>query len=307
MTRKTFLIFVLAIVFGLSVAVGINLVLKQDGSGERPDTVTVVVATVDISRATVISAAQVATRELPSDHVPPGVISTVEDAVGRAALTNLGKGDWILARDLAGKNSGAGLAALIPQGMRALTIQTPNVAVGVAGLLIPGNRVDVLLTLTDPSGETGTSGTSAFTILQNVEILAVDQRLEPPPGIKIDSKDLRSVTLLVTPDQAAILDLGRNRGMLHLSLRNPVDQLSANTQPATLAHLRPQKGKPPELQVVAESLKLAPVKPKTHRMTIINGGRVTQEEFSLPEETSRELVGNKQEALTRKDRAALSP
>ena len=79
-----------------------------------------------------------------------------------------------------------------------------------------------------------TGGGSTTTLLQNVEILAVDQRMEAPADNKVKAEDLRSVTLLVTPDQAAKLDLGQNKGTLHLSLRNPEDDLAAKVRPATV-------------------------------------------------------------------------
>jgi Flp pilus assembly protein CpaB len=71
-----------------------------------------------------------------------------------------------------------------------------------------------------------------------MEILAVDQRVEAPTASKVDVKELRSVTLLVTPEQAAKLDMGQNAGTLHLSLRNPEDKVETTTRPATLAELK---------------------------------------------------------------------
>jgi pilus assembly protein CpaB len=106
--------------------------------------------------------------------------------------------------------------ALIPQGMRAFTIRVPNpnVATGVAGSLLPGNKVDVLLTASggDLNDVIGTT-----TLLQNVEILAVDQKIEAPAENKVDLKEMLSVTLLVTPQQAKQLNLAQNKGLLHLA------------------------------------------------------------------------------------------
>ena len=88
---------------------------------------------------------------------------------------------------------------------------------GVAGFILPGNRVDVLLSLGEISGTNETGGGSTITLLENIEILAVDQKMDAPSDNKVDTKDLRSVTLLVTPQQANRLDLGQNKGMLHLA------------------------------------------------------------------------------------------
>src|SRR5262249_20490015 len=143
-----------------------------------------------------------------------------------------------------------GVAASIPKGMRACTIQTPNVATGVAGLLQPGYKVDVILTVSGQAANDGTGGASTLTLLQNVEILAVDQRVEAPADPKIGSKELRSVTLLVTPEQAAKLDLGQTKGTLHLSLRNPEDDANVSASRTTLTEIglfpeRPATPTPP--------------------------------------------------------------
>jgi pilus assembly protein CpaB len=125
---------------------------------------------------------------------------------------------------------------MIPSGMRAFTILSPHVASGVAGFILPGNRVDVLLTVAMGGGNDLSGGGTTMTLVQNLEILAVDQRLDAPSENKVDP-NLHSVTLLVTPDQASRLDLGQNKGMLHLSLRNPEDVVETDSRPATLADL----------------------------------------------------------------------
>jgi pilus assembly protein CpaB len=97
--------------------------------------------------------------------------------------------------------------------------------------------VDVLLT-TNEVRKDGSDGTITITLLQNIEVLAVDQRLDPAEANSADPDKLKSVTLLVTPDQAAKVDLGMNKGILHLSLRNPKDSADAETRPATMTDLR---------------------------------------------------------------------
>src|SRR5262249_53268290 len=112
--------------------------------------------------------------------------------------------------------------------------------------VLPGNKVDVLLTVSNHGASDTTGGGTTVTLLQNVEILAVDQRVEAPAGNKVDSKDLRSVTLLVTPDQAAKLDLGQNKGMLHLSLGHPEDADHVAARKATLKEIGLEEEKPKE-------------------------------------------------------------
>jgi len=211
-------------------------------------TVPVVVAAADIPRGKLLSAQDLALRDWPQELSPPGALSTVDAAVERVAVGQMVQGEPILEAKLAPKNAGRGLAALIPDGMRAYTIQTSRVASNVAGFILPGNKVDVLLNLKGTTrGEDRTGGGSTTTLLQAVEVLAVDQRLEAPEENKVDPKQQSSVTLLVTPDQAAKLDLGQNMGILTLSLRNPDDKAAAETEPATITQIRYLLGMPTEI------------------------------------------------------------
>jgi pilus assembly protein CpaB len=245
MRPQTVLIVVMALVFGGSAAVGVYTVVRRSkGAGPAPEMVPVVVAAVDITRGGTIVPELIKIRAFPKDLAPAGAITKLEDAVERVATVPMVHGEPVLESRLAPKGSGRGMAALVPKGKRAFTIQTPNVAAGVAGFILPGNKVDVLLTMTDQGADDQTGGGSTTTLLQGLEILAVDQRIEAPADNKIDTNELRSVTLLVTPDQAAQLDLGQNRGTLHLSLRNFQDNEPAKTRPATLTDLRFRQEKP---------------------------------------------------------------
>jgi pilus assembly protein CpaB len=201
--------------------------------------VPVVVAVVDLPRGASITPEAVKIKEFPRDLVPAGTLSKLEDAVNRVIFVPLTKDEPVLESKLAPKGAGRGLSALIPSGMRAYSVKVPDVAQGVAGFILPCNRVDVLLSLGESSGTNETGGGSTITLLQNVEILAVDQKMDAPSENKVDTKDLRSVTLLVTPQQANRLDLGQNKGMLHLALRNREDNEADQTKPETLNDLRP--------------------------------------------------------------------
>ena len=263
MSPRTIIIGVLALTFGGSAAVGVNLLYQKEGDRPPADSVTVVVARRDIPRGAMITAEQVKTQNFPKDNVPPGAITDVKDAVERVAYSFVVKDEPLLDRKLSAKHSKGGLAPLVPKGMRAFTIQTPHVANQVAGFLLPGNNVDVLLTMSAGGPNDRTGGGVTTTLLQNVEVLAVDQRLDVPAENKVDTRNLQSVTLLVTPDQAAKLDLGQNKGTLHLSLRNPEDGAAAKTQPATLSGLQFYQEKPwgEQIAMIVEAvakLKAAP-------------------------------------------------
>jgi pilus assembly protein CpaB len=223
---------VLALVFGGSAAVGVRQYIGQN-SPTQVEMVPVVVAAITVPRGMLLSSELVRTRDYPKDLVPEGAIFKTENVVDRAAYSTLVKDEPLLESKLSPKGQ-RGLASLIPNGMRAFTITTPNIASGVAGFILPGNKVDVLLTVSNTPSSDASGGGTTTTLLQHVEILAVDQRMEAPADNKVKAEDLRSVTLLVTPDQAAKLDLGQNKGTLHLSLRNPEDHLNARVRPATV-------------------------------------------------------------------------
>lgn len=242
MSLRTALVGVFALVFALAAAVGIYLISRGRTAKPTTEMVAVIVAKVDISRGQSLSADLLVERPWPKDALPDGAITEMQAAVERAVLIPVAKGELMLEVKLASKGAGRGMAALVPPGMRAVAIQTPNISTGVAGFILPGNKVDVLLTVSSPGMDDLSGGGTTFTLLQNVEILAVDQRIEAPQENKMDPKELRSVTLMVTPADAAKLDLGQNRGTLQLALRNPADDAIQLVEPATLIGL---SGKPP--------------------------------------------------------------
>jgi len=245
---RTLWIGALAVIFGVSAAIGVYLMTGVTPEASRAETVSVVVATMDLARGQSLAKEHLSTREWPRDLVLEGAITNPEDIVDRTLAIPLLKGDFVMEGKLAPKGVGRGLAAIIPAGMRAVTIQTPNVATGVAGFILPGNRVDVLLTMSGQGTADDTGGGSTITLLQNLEILAVDQRTDVPEENLVDSKELRSVTLLVTPMEAARLDLGQNKGTLRLTLRNPTDELTNFVTPVTLAGLHRDPSEPEKVQ-----------------------------------------------------------
>lgn len=190
-----------------------------------------------------VSAADVAVCQWPKGLAPANALRKIEDAVERAVAGQVIKGELILDPKLAVKGAGRGLEALVPPGMRAFTVMASKAGSNVAGFVLPGNKVDVLLNMKGGRGDESGGG-STTTLLQAIEVLAVDQRLEAPAENKVDPKGLTSVTLVVTPDQANLLDLGQNMGILTLSLRNPTDKSDAYPEPATVATIR-FHGEPP--------------------------------------------------------------
>ncbi|HMF79096.1 MAG TPA: Flp pilus assembly protein CpaB [Bryobacteraceae bacterium] len=151
--------------------------------------------------------------------IPADAAKTITDIAGRGVIANIYQSEPILNGRLAPRGAGAGLAATIPTGMRAVAIRV-NEVVGLAGFVLPGMRVDVLMTGNVPIAESRT-GTLCRTILQNIEVLSAGQKLEKTPDGKPESAQV--VNLLVTPEQAEMLNLASSEAKIQLVLRNPLD------------------------------------------------------------------------------------
>ena len=248
MSRRTIVTIVLALVFAGAATLLVNQMFAQRQETPKPETAPVVVASVDLAGGQMITANQVKSREWPKDLIPPGAITQVDEAIGRSPFSSIVKDEPLLDKKLAAKGAGRGLKVIVDDGMRAFTIHTPTAASGVAGFILPGDNVDVLFTMGSTGAGDASGGGSTTTLLQCVKVLAVDQRLEATADNKVDPRDMRSVTLLVNPDQANKLALAGDKGTLHLSLRNSEDVAAAATEPATLDKIRFHRENPLDSQ-----------------------------------------------------------
>lgn len=165
--------------------------------------------------------------------VPANAVLKREDIVGRGVVSNIYQDEPILETRLAPKGAGAGLAATIPPGMRAVAVRV-NEVVGVGGFVVPGMRVDVIVSGNAP-GAPSEMGTIARTALQNIEVLSAGQNIQKDAEGKPVSVPV--VNLLVTPEQAEILTLAGNEARIQLVLRNPLDTEIAKTKGTAVANL----------------------------------------------------------------------
>ena len=181
----------------------------------------------------------------------PGAFNAPQPVIGRIVLYPLAAGEPILERQLANPGSSAGLSTKIPDGMRAISLRSDEV-VGVAGFLLPGTHVDVLVTVHPPGGADPVTNT----VLQDVEILTTGQKIEPDPEGKPTTATV--VTLLVKPEDAQKVDLASTQGIVHFVLRNGVDNAEFKGPPALFSQLA---GTPPPPPPSAVRKALAAVKP----------------------------------------------
>lgn len=190
-----------------------NRLAAAGGNGELSK---VVAAAVEIPFGTKIDASLIKMVELPPESVPTGAFRDPEKATGRVAAFTLFPGEVLLEGRVVEHIGGSALAAVVPEGKRAITVRVDDV-VGVAGFLLPGNRVDVIATR---RGTGGGRGVESRTLINNLKVLAVDQTTSPD---KNEPVVVRAVTLEAEPAQAEEIVGAQEEGKVQLTLRNPLD------------------------------------------------------------------------------------
>lgn len=194
--------------YGLS---GMAARASASGAGLRE----VVVTTTDLTFGQKLERTMLAIARYPKDAVPAGAFSDIDSVVGQSTKVFLGAREPVTAIKLS--SQGGGLSMLVRPSMRAASIEVDQVS-GVSGFVLPGDRVDVLVTV-EPRSITDNAVTK--TLLQNIEVLAAGQKTQQKDGSPIS---VQSVTLLVDPDGAEKVALAQHEGEIHLVLRNPEDQ-----------------------------------------------------------------------------------
>ena len=182
-----------------------------------------VAAVVDIPKNTVVTGDMVKEVKVPQEYVHPEAVTKVSEAVGRISTGRIYAGEYVISRSLVEQGqTNQGLAYAIPKGKRAVSIAINEVS-GVTGLVMPGDKVDIVVTL-DLSGVTQTGY-----ILQGIPVLAVGRKLDAQAETWAKREGMESTfTLAVTPKEAQPLVLASERGSIRLLLRPPVDDSKAN-------------------------------------------------------------------------------
>jgi pilus assembly protein CpaB len=201
--------------------------------------------------------------EWPLSSPITGGFTRIEDVAGRIVLYPLPKGEPILERQLAVAGSDAGLTADIPPGMRAISVRSDEV-MGVAGFLLPGAHVDVLMT----SHSAIVPEPQTLTVLQDVVVLAVGQQTHPQPDGKPISVNV--VTLLLKPEDAERVVLATSLGVIYFVLRNGADKEQALSPPVGLNQLTGATASPVSGAV---SPNLARPRPRRYEVETILGDK----------------------------------
>jgi pilus assembly protein CpaB len=321
MNWKTWVPLIIAVILGLIAAkVGRDMLVNRKDAGPEGQLVRIVVAKRDISPGHTLEANDLTTAAFPPDSVPRGSFKQEKELSGRVALLQVVQGQPLLDSFLAMTGSGSGAQAIVPPGMRAVTVEV-NEFSGVAGLLVPGCRVDVVSTLPDQQ----TKISIARTIVQNVKVLAVGQRLtinnagaKNESAMSAEAAVARSVTLLVKPREAEAIELASSSGRTRLVLRGSFDEGVRQGDGVTVAELlgtRPQQVvqqvqpvyvERPTTQPTTQPVQTAVVdveptqyeQPQTrkHVVEFIRGTKLTRGEFEVTVDTEgNEITGTTKE------------
>lgn len=224
MDRRFMTVLGMSVVLALVVA-GIFYQMTSSASSRKPagELKDLVIAAEPLPFGVAIKPTHLKTMKVPVEFYPKGGFSDSKELLDRSVVYNILPDEAIVEGRLAPRGSGAGLAPKIPNGMRAVAVRV-NEVVGVAGFVLPGMRVDVLVTGRPPTSN-GSSITN--TVLQNIEVLAANQQVQADGrGQAINAT---VVSLLVTPEQAETITLAGNEGRIQLVLRNAIDRETPKT------------------------------------------------------------------------------
>ena len=279
MDRRFLTVLAMSVVLALVVSAIFYQMSSRGGRGKtkQVETRDLVTAAQPLAVGSTVERAQLKIVKIPADLFPHGAFSKVEDVIDRPIISNVLLDEPVFEGRLAARGSGLGLAPIIPPGMRAVSVRV-NEVVGVSGFVLPGMRVDVLVTGRPPNY----NGTITTTVLQNIVVLSAGHTLQPES--RGQAINVPVVTLLVSPEQAEILTLAGNEGRIQLVLRNGTDQVFAKTEGRDLSELygfrrKPEPASVPVGRPKAKAPPPVPVGPPVvaDEIVVIRGNQTTVE------------------------------
>jgi pilus assembly protein CpaB len=226
-----------AILLGLFAVYIANIYIGgRQKQAELGGTTKVAVAALPMAYGTELTPDKVRFVDYPNASIPPGSFTNANQLMPagqkRFALLPMGINEPILATKISAPGSGASIAALLPDGMRAATVRIDDVS-GVAGFVQPNDSVDVLITRQVQNGQNSAQVTDV--LLQNIRVLAIDQEAKNADGTP---KVGRTATFQVAPLEAQKLALAQQAGSLSLVLRKPGEQNNPVVETVSMNDLR---------------------------------------------------------------------
>lgn len=212
--------------------------------------VPVVVASKTVAVGTRITTDDLRIVAWPARSPVPGAFADPKDVVDRGVIETIGENEPVTERKVASREAGAGLPPVIPAGMRALSVRV-NEVVGVAGFVLPGTRVDVLVSVNNSGERTAAAEPMARTVVSNVIVLTSGTRYDIEAAKTGQPERATVVTLAVLPEDGERIALAASQGQISLALRNPMDVETTQTDGIRLAALmRGQNAPPPVIDPV---------------------------------------------------------
>ena len=223
---RVFIVFVMAVtVGGVFAYATYNYVQTAPTKTVPMPTTKVIVAASDLDIGAELRQDDLRIIEWPSTAVPAGAFSNSNELIGRGLVLPVIQNEPILPTKLASKDAGGGLPPAIPQGMRAVSVRVDEV-IGVAGYVLPGTRVDVVVTLNPADSH---RDVTSKVILTNVQVLAAGTKIDRETD-KNKPMAVSVVTLLVNPEESERLTLAATEGKIQLAIRNPLDRETPTTR-----------------------------------------------------------------------------
>ncbi len=243
MNARTIATFAVAILLGLIAVLLVRGYLVSSRNAAQPQlaqsavgTTPIVVAAKPIERGVSLTPDMLRVVRYPADATPANDFQNVAQLVGpgqtgRLALRSLSANEPILADWISGPGGKLTLSTTLDPGMRAVSLRSSDVA-GVAGFVLPGDRVDILLTRTIGGGDAATTVTQV--LAENVLVLGVDQLANTEADKPVVAK---AVTVEVTPEQAEAVSLAQAVGQVSFALRHVADDAALPKRVMTVADL----------------------------------------------------------------------
>ncbi|WAC06566.1 MAG: Flp pilus assembly protein CpaB [Thermodesulfobacteriota bacterium] len=277
---KAFLPILIAVIIALIGAFAANKWLKKQaivkGKPTIGETAQIAVAKVDLPWGTKLTSEALTSARFIKNSLPTGYFTDLAALNNRVLLSPVSRNEPILESRLAPVSiATGGVSAVIPSGKRAIAVKGDKV-IGLSGLIQPGNRVDVLFSITNP--ETQTEITKI--VLQDILVLAANTQIEK--GKKEgEAAPVDVYTLEVTPEDGEKLALAATQGRLQFALRNPMDLEMVVTRGATIPDTLgmlyiPGNKKSPEPMATR-----GPSAVHESEVTIINGSKATVVKHAL--------------------------
>ncbi|WP_303828506.1 Flp pilus assembly protein CpaB [Asticcacaulis taihuensis] len=241
MNMRTVATFAVAILLGVIAVIVVRglLLTKKPSGGEAlaaANTTQVVVAAVPLARGAELKPAMLKIVSYPKDGVPANAFASVEQIAPqngqpRIVIRDIAANEPVLPSKISGAGGKTNLSGELTPGMRAISVKSSDVA-GVGGFVLPGDRVDILITRSIGSNNDTSSITQV--LAENALVLGVDQTSDQETDKPVVAK---AVTVEVSPDQAQAISLAQSVGEVTLALRSISDDAALTRKVTTIADL----------------------------------------------------------------------